>query len=334
MKRRRFGGTDIMVSEIGFGGSRIGALLSGGPAGGVDTLHAAFDAGINFYDTADMYSQGEGEELIGRAFSGRRDRVIIATKGGYLLPTRRRLVARVKPLLRPVVRFLGITRKQLPAGASGALTQNFAPAYIAQAVHASLRRLRTEYIDVYQLHSPQPDIIASEALPAALHTLEALQRDGKIRYFGIAADLIDHADVCVESSTVQTAQVPFGLVDPDPRQRLSAWDQQGIGVIARGAFGGGILKDALTERELRELTPKCDWILALRALALQSQRSVLELALQYSLCAPAVSVTLLGMRTVEHVRQNLQRYAVAPLSDDEFAACERLAAAHAEHERT
>ena len=88
MRYRQFGKTGWRVSEIGFGGARIGGLLAedGGRATSLRTLEAACDAGINFYDTADMYSQGESEILIGKAFRKKRDKVFIATKGGYCLP--------------------------------------------------------------------------------------------------------------------------------------------------------------------------------------------------------------------------------------------------------
>ena len=100
MRYRQFGKTGWRVSEIGFGGARIGGLLAqdGGRATSLRTLEAACDAGINFYDTADMYSQGESEILVGKAFRKKRDKVFIATKGGYCLPGQKRLIQLIKPL--------------------------------------------------------------------------------------------------------------------------------------------------------------------------------------------------------------------------------------------
>jgi len=80
----------------------------------------------------------------------------------------------------------------------------------------------------------------------------------------------------------------------------------------------------LTESELRQRTPKCDWILALRRLAAERQRSMMDLALQYCLRTPGIAVTLLGMRTVEHVRDNIRAYQAKPLTDEEFVACAEL----------
>ncbi len=325
MKHRAFGATGLQVSEIGFGGSRIGGLMARGTTdSGISTLHAAFDAGINFFDTADMYSQGEGESLIGRAFRDRRDKVIIASKGGYLLPARRQLMARVKPLLRPIVRFLGIKRENLPSGISGQLQQNFSPGYLTSALDESLRRLGTDYIDVYQLHSPSQSDIASDSFLDTLHLLQQLQKSGKIRHYGVAGDWLEDGESASHRGTLHSIQGPFGLLDPDPNSLLASWQAQGIGVIARGSFGGGLLKETLSETELRQRTPKHEWILALRALAAKRERSMMDLALQYCLRTPGIAVTLLGMRTVEHVRDNLRAYGAKPLTDDEFVACTEL----------
>src|SRR5258706_15224783 len=110
MKARPFGNTDLRVSELGLGCARIGGIFQQDPGGFVNLLSAARDAGINFFDTADMYSQGESEALVGRAFHRCRDRVVIASKVGYCLPAQRRLVARVKPFVRPLIKLLGIRR--------------------------------------------------------------------------------------------------------------------------------------------------------------------------------------------------------------------------------
>jgi aryl-alcohol dehydrogenase-like predicted oxidoreductase len=106
MQERQFGATNLRVSAIGLGCARIGGIFQGDAGGFIDLLHAARDAGITFFDTADMYSQGESESLLGRAFRAERDRVVIASKAGYRLPGRRRLAARLKPVLRPLIQRL------------------------------------------------------------------------------------------------------------------------------------------------------------------------------------------------------------------------------------
>src|SRR6187402_3935541 len=117
MEMRAFGDTDLKVSELGFGCARIGGVFQGDTQSFVRLLAVARDGGINFFDTADMYSQGESEALLGRVFGKRRSDVIITTKAGYSLPGRRRLAGRLKPLLRPLIKALGIKREQLPSAA-------------------------------------------------------------------------------------------------------------------------------------------------------------------------------------------------------------------------
>lgn len=152
---RPLGRTDLHVSEFGLWCARIGGIFKRDPAEFVTLLSAAFDAGINFFDTADIYSQGESETLLGRAFRGRRrDQVVIASKAGYVLPSRRRLIARVKPLVRPIIRLLGLKRRHVTGAVDGALSQDFSPSHLRSAVEGSLRRLKTDRLDLFQPHSP------------------------------------------------------------------------------------------------------------------------------------------------------------------------------------
>src|SRR5215475_7699449 len=110
MQFRRFGNTQLSVSEVGFGCARIGGVFHGSSRSDVlKLLRRAADSGLTFFDTADMYTQGESERLVGEAFERDRQRVVIATKFGYVLPTQKRLGARIKPLLKPVVTRLGLT---------------------------------------------------------------------------------------------------------------------------------------------------------------------------------------------------------------------------------
>src|ERR1700676_2183614 len=103
MNFNEFGKTGMTVSEIGFGGSRIGGFFADKNSTGeaINVLREALECGITFYDTADMYAQGESEALIGSAFRGQRDKVVLATKGGYCLPARRNILKPIKRMLRP-----------------------------------------------------------------------------------------------------------------------------------------------------------------------------------------------------------------------------------------
>jgi len=320
VRYRQFGKTGWRVSEIGFGGARIGGLLAqdGGRATSLKTLEAACDAGINFFDTADMYSQGESEILVGKAFRGKRDRIFIATKGGYSLPRQKRLIQFIKPFAKPIVRALGLRRSAVPASLSGTVSQDFSPGYLRQAVEASLRRLQSDHIDLYQLHSPPREELTGSRLQDALGLLGRLKTEGKIREYGIALDSVYDAVHCLDMEGLASLQMPFGLMD------LQALDgvfdkvsERQLGIIARGCFGGGALKQSLTEAELRASEPQWERALQIKRLAEQMQRSALEAALQFALSIERISVTILGMRTPEHVATNLQYYAAKPLSNEE-----------------
>lgn len=317
----------MTVSEIGFGGSRIGGVFADTHSGNeaLKLLHQALDAGITFYDTADMYAQGESESLIGTAFRGRREQVILATKGGYCLPARRNMIKRIKPLVRPIVQALGLKRARLPAGISGSLSQDFSASYLTKALESSLRRLRTDYVDLYQLHSPRAPFLQSNAFGEALETLEKLKGQGKVRFYGVATEVPQDAPFCLSAPGISSVQVGFGLLDLEALDQgtLASAQARGLAIVARGCFGGGLLKDGLDEAQLKAATPKWERILALRALSKSTGRSVLDLALQFCRGTPAVSVTLLGMRLESQLRGNLRYVPASPLKPEEYEALRR-----------
>jgi aryl-alcohol dehydrogenase-like predicted oxidoreductase len=333
MKFNAFGNTGMSVSEIGFGGSRIGGFFADkhGNKQAIQVLQASLDAGINFYDSADMYAQGESEALIGAAFRGRRERVILATKGGYCLPAQRNLLKRIKPLVRPIVRAIGLKRAKLPAGMSGALSQDFSAAYLTKALEASLKRLQTDYVDLYQLHSPPIAFLQSEAFAATLQTLERLKGEGKLRHYGIATEVPADVPFCLSAPGISSIQMGFGLLDLDALNQgnIKAAAERGLAVIARGCFGGGLLKDGLDSAQLQAATPNWEHILALRSLSGSMNRSLLDTAFQFCRGTPGVTVTLLGMRITSHLRENL-RYVEAPqLKPEEYSALRYSAAIEA-----
>lgn len=320
MRYRQFGKTAWSVSEIGFGGARIGGLLAqdGGRTTSLRTLEAACDAGINLYDTADIYSQGESEILIGKAFRRKRDKIFIASKGGYALPGRKKFIQIIKPFAKPIARALGLRRSSVPAALSGTLSQDFSPAYLRKAVEASLRRLQSDYIDLYQLHSPPPDELHGARLEDSLGLLMQLKAEGKIREYGIALDSVAHAWHFLNLECICSLQLPFGLMDLEALDGvLEESSARQLGIIARGCFGGGALKESLSEAELRQVEPKWARVMQIKRIAGEYQRSPLEAALQFSLRYKNVAVNILGMRTPRHLAQNLQYYSSGSLSDEE-----------------
>src|SRR3982075_2161581 len=160
MKRRILGGTGISVTEFALGAMMFGAMGNTDHDESVRMIHTALDAGINFVDTADMYSRGESEEIVGKALKGRRDNVVLATKVNGAMgddPNER-----------------GLSRR-----------------WIIAAVENSLRRLQTDYIDLYQIHRPDPTVDIEETLSA----LTDLIRSGKVRAIGTsqtpASDIVE-----------------------------------------------------------------------------------------------------------------------------------------------
>jgi aryl-alcohol dehydrogenase-like predicted oxidoreductase len=305
MRVRPFGRTDLQVSELGLGCARIGGVFKNNSGDFVKLLMAALDGGINFFDTADMYSQGESEKLIGRAFRGRRDRIIIASKAGYVLPSRRKLVARIKPLVRPVIRLLGISRHHLPTAVRGAVVQDFSPAYLKSAVEGSLRRLGTDYMDVLQLHSPPCEVVETGQWVGAL---EALKREGKIRYYGISCDTVEAAYAALNHPGVSSLQVPINLLSQEFLPVLSKAQQAGVGVIARESLANGLLVKELSPEQIRtycqsddEAARKATQIEQFRQAAAHEGGPLPQLALRWVRRLDGVSVSLIGVSSLEQL---------------------------------
>lgn len=306
----QFGRTELRVSEFGLGCARIGGIFKREPREFADLLAAAYDAGITFYDTSDLYSQGESERLIGRAFRGRRDRVVIASKAGFELPSQRKLIARVKPIVRPLIRLLGLSRQRLPGVVSGSLSQDFSPAHLHKAIAGSLRRLQTDYLDLYQLHSPPTAIVeAGEWVEA----LETLKRQGKIRYYGISCDTPEAAFASLAHPGVSSLQLSISLLVRDAVPVSSAARERGVGVIARECLANGLLVKDGGDLDVRarvqsdeEAAEKSALIAGYRRVAAKQGATLTQLALQYVRRLEGVSVTLLGVSSLEQLERLLR----------------------------
>jgi aryl-alcohol dehydrogenase-like predicted oxidoreductase len=306
VKLRPFGNTTLSVSEFGLGCARIGGIFQKDSAGFHDLLLAARDSGINFFDTADIYSQGESETLVGRAFRGQRQRVIIASKAGYQLPARRMLAARLKPLLRPLIKRLGLKRASLPSGLRGAMAQDFSPAYLVKAVEGSLRRLRTDYLDLLQLHSPPLEVVERGDWVTAL---EGLKRSGKIRYYGVSCDTVDVGQAALRIPGVSSLQFVLSLLEQGASTAiLPTLEQRGIAGIARESLANGLLVKRAGEFDLKQYcsspeqeAQRTRQLEELRARANAEGKSLATLALEFATRQPGVSVTLLGARSKEQL---------------------------------
>jgi len=314
MHLRAFGNTDLKVSELGFGCARIGGVFQGDTHSFVRLLAVARDGGINFFDTADMYSQGESEALLGRVFGKRRAEVIITTKAGFCLPGRRKLAGHLKPILRPVIKALGIRRDRLPSGARGTIAQDFSPAYLARALEQSLRRLRTDYVDLFQLHSPPVEVVQRGEWQA---TLEDLKRAGKLRYYGISCDSPETALAALRYPGVSSLQFVFSLLEPGAAESVLPAARAGnVACIAREVLGNGLLvKPNLSAETLaaycrspEQLAQRTAQLAQLHEQAALKEVSLARLALQFAARADGVSVALIGARTPQQLRGLLDEF--------------------------
>jgi aryl-alcohol dehydrogenase-like predicted oxidoreductase len=323
MERVRLGWTDLHVSPIGFGCSRLGGVFGGSSRRDLITLlHTARDQGINFFDTADIYTQGESERLLGEAFQGRRADVVIASKAGYVLPGQRRLADSIKPVLRPLVRRLGLKRSQLPQGLQGSLSQDFSAGHLIKAVDASLRRLRTDYLDLYQLHSPPAAVIGQSE---QIEVLESLRRQGKIRFYGLSCETASDADKAVETP-IHTVQVRLSLVDQSAVDgSIDEAAARHVAVIARECLAGGALTkspDVLRQAVEQGLVSEADGlrIERFRSLAESWGRPLTSIAMQFVRRQECVSTVLIGIRDERHLHDSVASSKLAPLSDAESKA--------------
>jgi len=185
MKYRIFGSANLKVSEIGFGGWGIGGnhgkSIAYGPTDdneSIDALNTAYERGINFFDTSPLYGFGHSEKLIGEVFKNKRQNLIYATKVGY-------------------INYNG--------------DQNFSPQFIEQSLNQSLKRLKTDYVDILQMHDvPLKTLQESNGL---YEIMLLLKKKGKCRYFGISNKTQDDAKQVLKKNFFQSVQLNFNLID-------------------------------------------------------------------------------------------------------------------------
>jgi aryl-alcohol dehydrogenase-like predicted oxidoreductase len=319
MEYRQLGSSGLRVSMVGFGCARIGGTIEWSDRSAARRiLDRAFDAGITLFDTADLYAQGNSERLLGETFRRRRTQVILATKGGYTYPSRfASLFGWVKPMLRPLV---GANRNllQRARGLRAQLVkQDFTAGHMTRAVEASLRRLRTDYIDLYQAHSPPAEVLERGEF---FTTLERLKADGKICHIGVACLQAHDALLAGSHPVVSAVQVPASLLQPQALHHVEPRLTRSVGVIVRQPFANGLLtRDpaAWTAADFGEDAHALER--ARRHVAsLASLGPVRSLALQYLLQRRGVTSVLIGTTRLDHLEQNLEAIAARPLSAAEL----------------
>jgi len=316
MKYRKLGSTGLEVSEIGFGAWGIGGSVNGdiayGPTNDREselTIRRAFDVGVTFYDTSDFYGFGRSEQLIGRVLNDVREQVIIATKVGLL-------------------------------DADGAM--DFSGKHIRSAVEKSLKRLHTDYIDLYQLHSPPIHIFKQD--DRILELLHSLKEEGKIRAFGISVRSPNDGLIVIKKYSFKVLQVNFNMIDQRAIDNglFSLCEKQGVGIINRtplcfglltGKYSGSEDFDTFDHRSKWPSEQIKQWAGAYKhfsdALINNEKQSQAQLALRFCLTYPCISSVIPGMLTRQHVEENVLASELGPLSKEEQMMVEEIYSRHA-----
>lgn len=296
MNYRKFGSTDITVSEIGFGAWAIGgnAVVGTTPIGwgpaddatSIAALRKALDVGINFFDTADFYGLGHSEELIGKEFRNNKE-LIIATKVGHR----------------------AIDNK---------IQLDYSKEYIIEACEKSLRRLKRDHIDYYQLHSARMQHFKNEL---CIEAMQLLKKQGKIRHWGLSLNTFQpeaEADYLTERNAGEGFQLVFNLINQKALPVMEAAHKKGYGIIARMPLQFGLLTGKFTEdatfatddhrhfRLTKEIISKTNKILEEKVWIVCKKYNISKtsLALSFILNFDAVSTVIPGIRTPEHAIDN------------------------------
>ena len=300
MKYKILGKTGLNVSTVG-----LGTMVHAGHFGpmkdeeSLSAIDAALELGVNFIDTSDAYGAGYAETLLGNALKGRRDKVIIATKGGNVMtgPNRGKRI--------------------------------FTPEYIDGVLHESLKRLQTDYIDLYQLHNPTVDVIERGEV---WEVLERRKKEGKIRHCGVSINTIEEGIAAVKDGRSDTIQTEYNLLAQEPAAAFFSLAQAAnVGIIARVPLKRGILTGKMTAADeqrfqgedvrarsfkgeaFRKELAKAE---QLRFLVHGPVQSLVQAAIAFCVAHPAVSITIPGARNAAQMRENAAGADVTLPADD------------------
>jgi aryl-alcohol dehydrogenase-like predicted oxidoreductase len=296
MKYRKFGKTDLLVSEIGFGAWAIGgnAVIGTTPIGwgpaddntSVAAIRKALDVGINFFDTADFYGLGHSENLIGKELRNNKE-AIIATKVGH-------------------------------RAIDDKIQLDYSKEYIIEACEKSLRRLKRDFIDYYQLHSARMEHFEKEK---CIEAMEHLKKQGKIRHWGLSLNTFypePEANYVIEKRSGAGFQLVFNLINQKALPVMEDANKKGYGIIARMPLQFGLLTGKFTKdaefadddhrkfRLTKEIISQTNKILedSVWELCKKYNISKTSLALSFILGFDSVSTVIPGIRTPQHAIDN------------------------------
>lgn len=300
MKYRSLGKTGLRVSVVG-----LGTMVHAGHFGpmkdseSLSAIETALELGVNFVDTSDAYGAGYSETLLGNALTGRRDKVVLATKGGNVMvgPNKGKRI--------------------------------FEPDYISGVLDDSLKRLQTDYIDLYQLHNPTVEVIEKGAV---WEVLERAKQAGKIRHYGVSINTMEEGIAAVTNGRAETIQVEYNLLAQEPAERIFPLaEKANVGIIARVPLKRGILTGKLTQadearfqgEDVRARSFKGEAFA--RELAQAEQlgflvhgpvKTMVQAAIAFCIAHPAVSIVIPGARNAQQMRENATGADVEIPADD------------------
>lgn len=310
MRYRRCERAGLTASEIGFGtwglGGTHGGAVGYGPTDDRESrraLRRAVELGVTFFDTSDLYGHGHSEELLGRTLADMRGRLLIATKAGFL---------------------------------EGGRAQDFSLACLDAALTESLRRLRTSYVDLFQLHSPPGESLDSD--PGLLRWLAALKWQGRARAVGVSVRSPEDGLALVREQCIDTIQVNFNLADQRASESglLDVCAARGIGVIVRtplcfgfltGVFGDSSTFDESDHRRRWPSEQRARWHEAAALFARcrpGAAETPAQLALRFCLSHPGVWTVIPGMLTASQVEENTAASDLGPLAARELEQVQGL----------
>ncbi len=310
MEYRQLGQSDLKVSAIGYGAWGIGGFPfweTEGERTSTKSIEKAFDLGINFFDTAPVYGFGSSEELIGKSLKKVRNKVIIATKCG-----------------------LKWDKKAL-----GSIKKNAKKDSIFQEAEDSLRRLQTDWIDLYQVHWPDVETPQEETMEALLK----LQEQGKIRHIGVSNYSIDQMKDCLKKGTIVSLQPEYSLVQRSIEKEITPFCiENKIGIIAYSPLASGVLTGKydkntkfsdwrskgiigqFTGQDFIDNIAKVD---KLRAIANEIGKTCGELAINWAIHQPGITTALVGVKNEKQIEENLKS-AEWKLDSDRLAAIDEI----------
>ncbi|HET6267437.1 MAG TPA: aldo/keto reductase [Acidobacteriota bacterium] len=306
MKYRPLGKSGISVSEIGFGAWAIGGAMDvhGMPVGwgrtddaqSIAAMERSRDLGVNFFDTSDVYGNGHSEELIGKC--PKLKDCFVATKVGNKIT-------------------------------ATSAVKDFSPGHIRSALEGSLKRLRRETIDLYQLHNPPPEIWKSDDV---FGQLAQLKSEGKIRLAGVSITTMEEGIHLIEKRKADCLQVLFNILNQEPAKQLIPLAQKrGVGIVVRVPLASGLLTGKFSanttfpkdDNRSNYLNPKrlqeaLSCVQRVQALARDSGFTLTQLALAFILKSSPANVPIPGAKTAKQAEENISAAGLS-LDDALFA---------------